>query len=104
KNGAVVSSGDTISINLGPLLEQVKARLVADGFGLASKIPEVSTQFTVFESSKLPKLRSTVRLLNDVATWLPWITLAIIVGAVFTTRTAGGASSWPGCSSHWAYC
>jgi hypothetical protein len=25
-----------------------------------------------------------VRLLNDVATWLPWITLGIIVGAVFT--------------------
>jgi hypothetical protein len=84
KNGAVVSSGDTVSINLGPLLAKVKQQLVADGFGLASKIPEVSTQFTVFESSKLPKLRSTVRLLNDVATWLPWITLAIIVGAVFT--------------------
>ena len=84
KNGAVVSSGDTISINLGPLLDKVKAQLVADGFGLASKIPAVSTQFTVFESSKLPKLRSTVRLLNDVATWLPWITLAIIIGAVFT--------------------
>jgi hypothetical protein len=84
KNGAIVSSGDTVSINLGPLLANVKQRLIADGFGLASKIPAVSAQFTIFESNKLPKLRSTVRLLNDVATWLPWVTLAIIVGAVFT--------------------
>ena len=84
KTGAVVSSGDTVSINLGPLLAAVKQQLIADGFGLASKIPAVSAQFTIFESDKLPKLRSTVRLLNDVATWLPWITLAIIIGAVFT--------------------
>lgn len=83
KVGPVSTSGDTISIDLGQLVAQVKQRLVDKGFGLASKIPAVSIPFTLFESSKLPKIRSYVRILNDVANWLPWVTLAVIVGAVF---------------------
>ena len=80
--GPISTSGNTISIDLGQVLAQVKDRLVADGFSLASKIPSVSIEYTLFTSDKLPTIRSYVRILNDVATWLPWIALVVIVGAV----------------------
>jgi hypothetical protein len=80
--GPISTSGNTISIDLGQVLAQVKDRLVADGFSLASKIPSVSIEYTLFTSDKLPTIRSYVRILDDVATWLPWIALVVIVGAV----------------------
>jgi len=80
--GPISTSGNTISIDLGQVLAQVKDRLVADGFSLASKIPSVSIEYTLFTSDKLPTIRSYVRILDDVATWLPWIALVAIVGAV----------------------
>jgi len=81
--GPVTSSGDTISVDLGVFLDTVKQRLVDAGFNLASRVPSVPVQFTVFQSPDLPKIRTAVRWLDRAATWLPWVALAIIVAAVF---------------------
>src|SRR5262249_1982084 len=81
--GPVTSSGDTISVDLGVFLDTVKQRLVDAGFNLASRVPSVPVQFTVFQSPDLPKIRTAVRWLDRAATWLPWTALAIIVAAVF---------------------
>ena len=102
--GPISTSGNTISIDLGQVLAQVKDRLVADGFSLASKIPSVSIEYTLFTSDKLPTIRSYVRILDDVATWLPWIALVVIVGAVLVApnrRRGIILSAW--CSG-WACC
>jgi hypothetical protein len=81
--GSVTSTGDTVSIDLGAALATVKQKLIDAGFALAARIPAVSVQFTVFQSPDLPKIRTAVRWLDRVATWLPWLALAIIVAAVF---------------------
>lgn len=81
--GPVSSSGDTVSVDLGVFLDTVKQRLVDAGFDLASRVPSVPVQFTVFQSPDLPKIRTAVRWLDRAATWLPWVALAIIVAAVF---------------------
>lgn len=81
-SGAVSSSGTDITIDLGVVLETVKQRLVAAGFALAGRIPQVSVPFTVYSSPDLPKIRTYVTWLDRVATWLPWVVLALLAAAV----------------------
>lgn len=81
-SGAVSSSGTDITVDLGVFLDTVKQRLVAAGFGLAARIPQVSVPFTVYSSPDLPTIRTYVRWLERAATWLPWITLLVLVAAV----------------------
>lgn len=84
KTGGVLgTTGDAIVLNIGPLIDAAKTALVADGFNLASKIPPVSAQFTLFETDQLPKVQRYVRLLNALANWLPWITLALLALAIW---------------------
>jgi hypothetical protein len=47
-DGAVTVEGDTVTLNLAPFIETVKARLVEGGFGLAARIPEVNASFVLF--------------------------------------------------------
>ncbi len=82
--GPVSTAGNAITIDLGQVLATVKEKLVDEGFGLASKIPDVSLPYTLFTSDRLPEIRSYVKLLDRVATWLPWVALLVAVAAVFT--------------------
>src|SRR5262249_56244690 len=54
--GPVTSSGDTVSVDLGVFLDTVKQKLVDAGFELASRVPSVPVQFTVFQSPHLPTI------------------------------------------------
>ncbi len=84
EGGQVIkSSGDTVTLDLGALLTEVKQRLVANGFTLASRVPEVSLSYTLLQSDQLPKLRTYTRILNTGALWMPWLALALFVGGIF---------------------
>jgi hypothetical protein len=83
KGGVLSTSGDAVNLNIGPLVDVAKQQLVSDGFNLASKVPSVNVAFTLFQSDQLPKIQRYVRLLNTLATWLPWITLVLFVLAIF---------------------
>ncbi|HEY9484587.1 MAG TPA: hypothetical protein VIR00_16655 [Micromonosporaceae bacterium] len=85
KSQLVNSSGDTVTIDLGQLLVPLKQRLVERGITFASKIPNVSIPYTIVESSKLPKVRTYVRALNAVGTWLPYVALVVFVGGFLIT-------------------
>ncbi len=87
KQGTALSSKNgTISLNLGPFVSQVKAKLVAQGFTIASKIPPVSATFTLFKSEKLTKAQGLYRLLDKVAVWLPILALVLIAVAVYIAK------------------
>lgn len=73
----VTVEGEQVSLEVGPIVNEVKDRLVQDGFSVASKIPEVSLQVPVMTVEDLPKYQSYVRLLDTLATWLPFIALAL---------------------------
>jgi hypothetical protein len=64
-----------VVLNIGPLVDAAKKALVAEGFTLASKVPSINAQFTLFTTSALPKAQRYVRWLDTLANWLPWITL-----------------------------
>ena len=80
--GAVEVNGDAVQLNLAPLIDDVKQRLEAAGFTLASRIPAVTTEITLFQSADLAKAQTAFRLLDTAARALPIIALVLLGVAV----------------------
>ena len=78
----VSSSGTTVTLNIGALLSAVKQELVARGFDIVSRVPDVSLSYTLIQSDKLPALRRYTTVLNTVATWLPFVALLVLGAGV----------------------
>ncbi|MET9625618.1 hypothetical protein ABZZ37_33290 [Streptomyces sp. NPDC006464] len=82
-DGAVKLEGDKVTIDLAPVVEQVKQRLVDSGLTVASKIPEVHTDFTVMTSDQVGKVKTGARLLDVMGVWLPVIAVLLAAGGVW---------------------
>ena len=87
QGGAVTAKNGQVSINLGPFLDKVKQRLVADGFSVAANIPTVNTSFTVFESQGVTRAQGAYRLLNTLGTWLPVLALVLLAIGVYVAKS-----------------
>ena len=86
QGGAISAQNDTISVNLGPIIAQVKERLVAEGFGLAQNIPNVNTSYELVQSDAVTQAQSAYRILNALSIWLPIVTGILFVAGVLTAR------------------
>ncbi|MCM1973918.1 hypothetical protein [Streptomyces sp. G1] len=80
--GTVKIEGDKVTIDLGPVVEEVKNRLVDSGLTVAKNIPEVHTDFTVVQSEDIGRARTGFRLLELAGVWLPVISVLLIAGGV----------------------
>ncbi|MFC9702376.1 hypothetical protein ACFTWD_16900 [Streptomyces sp. NPDC056943] len=80
--GAVKIETDTVTIDLAPVIERVKERLVASGMDVAGKIPEIHTDFTVVKSDDIGKVKTGFALLQAMGVWLPVIAVLLVVGGV----------------------
>ena len=87
QSGAVTAKNGQVSINLGPFVDQVKQRLVANGFSVAANIPTVNTSFTVFESQGVTRAQGAYRLLNTLGTWLPILALVLLAIGVYVAKS-----------------
>ncbi|MFL6003472.1 MAG: hypothetical protein ACJ72P_11730 [Nocardioides sp.] len=83
---AVSVTGGTVQLNLAPVIDAVKQRLVDAGFTLASRIPAVTTEITLFQSADLAKAQTAFRLLDAAARALPIIALILLGAAVAVSR------------------
>ncbi|MFF4255205.1 hypothetical protein ACFY1L_28750 [Streptomyces sp. NPDC001663] len=81
--GTVQLSGDKVTIDIGPVVDQVKKQLTDSGFVLASKIPEVHTQFAVYAAPQLETARTYVRLLQIIGNWLPVVAVLVAAAGVY---------------------
>ncbi|MFE1554356.1 hypothetical protein ACFW6V_05120 [Streptomyces sp. NPDC058734] len=77
--GAVRIGNDKVTLDLAPVIEQVKQRLVRSGLGAAKRIPEIHTDFTLVQSEDIGRVRTGFRLLQLAGTWLP--VLAVLLAA-----------------------
>jgi hypothetical protein len=84
--GAVTIENDTVSVNLAAFVQTVKAQLVASGFTLAERIPEVNASFVLFQSKDITRVRSGFNLLNTLGVWLPIIMLILLVLGVYVAK------------------
>ncbi|MFJ9175496.1 hypothetical protein [Streptomyces sp. NPDC102360] len=81
--GAVeLKGGDTVTLDLGPVVEQVKQRLVDSGLTVAAKIPEVHTEFTLVTNDNIGKAKTYMRLLQVMGNWLPVLALVLVAAGV----------------------
>jgi hypothetical protein len=84
--GAVTVANDTVSLNLAPFIQTVKARLVEAGFSVAARIPEVNASFVLFQSQDITRARSAFNLLNTLGVWLPILALVLLALGVYVAR------------------
>ena len=84
--GAVTVEGDTVSLNLAPFIQTVKQRLVAQGFTLAERIPQVDKSFVLFQSEDITRAQRAFSLLNTLGNWLPVIALILIGIGVYVAK------------------
>ena len=84
--GAVTVQGDTVSVDLAPFIQTVKQQLVAAGFTLAERIPQVNATFTLFQSEQITRAQRVFDLLNTLGNWLPLIALVLLGIGVYVAK------------------
>ncbi|MGC0312925.1 hypothetical protein [Kitasatospora acidiphila] len=80
--GAVQIQGNTVTLDLAPVIDQVKTQLVANGLSVAKQIPTVHTDYVLLESDSIPQIRTLLRLLEVAGTWVPVAAVLLAVGGV----------------------
>lgn len=86
EGGAVSAQDDTITLNLGPIIEQVKERLVAQGFELAERIPAIDRSFVLVQSEAITRAQRVYVVLNALGAWLPFIAVGLFAAGVYVAR------------------
>ncbi|MFF3171352.1 hypothetical protein ACFVQ0_01950 [Streptomyces sp. NPDC057900] len=80
--GAVELTDDAVTLDLAPVVDQVKQRLVDAGLTVAGRIPEIHTDITLVRSDDIGKVKTYVRILQFLGNWLPVIAVLLIAAGV----------------------
>ncbi|MDG9682699.1 hypothetical protein QC334_08085 [Streptomyces sp. DH18] len=89
-------SGEAVTIDLAPVIDQVKQDLVRDGVPFADQIPVERTEITVLGPGQADDLRDSFRLLRYGSIWPAVATLVflVLVVGIVTVRRAMRAGLW----------
>lgn len=86
-DAAVTLGGDgTVGIQLGPIIEAVKAALLAQGIDFAEQIPIIDRTIVVAQSDALPTVQLAYRLALSAGDWLPGIAILFLALGVLVAR------------------
>jgi len=86
-NALITAQSDgTIGIQLGPIVEDVKAALLARGLSIASRIPPVDRTIPIATSDQIPTVQAGYRAVVAVGSWLPWVALIFLTAGVLVAR------------------
>ncbi len=85
-NGALKLVNGEVVLSLGPLIDQVKAALIAHGLTVASKLPTINATFPLFAAPNLEKAQAGYRLLLDLKWVLPLLSLALMAAGIWVAR------------------
>ncbi len=94
----VISDDGQLLLELGPILDAVKSRLLEQGVGIAAKIPstDASVPLPVGDVSYLQDLKSSLQLLKTLAFVLPWLALLFFLGAILLSQDRRRGIVWTG--------
>ncbi|WP_194397996.1 hypothetical protein [Microbacterium atlanticum] len=86
-SGAVVITGEgEVGIQLGPIIEEVKQRLVDRGIGIAAQIPEIDRTIVVAQSDALAVVGTVYNLAVAAGWWTPLLALVLFVAGILIAR------------------
>jgi hypothetical protein len=77
-----VDADGTLSIQLKPLMAEVKAQLVAAHVPFAKAIPEINTSIPVAKIPDLVTARVAYQVGVGIGAWLPWLVAAVFGAAI----------------------
>jgi hypothetical protein len=83
---AVRVNGDTVVLDLAPIVAEVRKHLVDRGLTVAGRIPDVHAQYTLVKSENVKRVRTGFRVLQLMGDWLPVITVVLAAGGVLLAR------------------
>jgi hypothetical protein len=87
-------SDGTIGIQLGPIVEDIKAALLARDLSIASRIPPVNRTIPIAQSDQIPTIQAAYRTIIAVGSWLPWVALIFLTAGVLVARRRSVALVW----------
>ncbi|MGQ4712294.1 hypothetical protein ACUN22_01270 [Streptomyces anulatus] len=89
-------SGEAVTIDLAPVIDQVKQDLVRDGVPFADQIPVERTEITVLGPGQADDLRNSFRLLRYGSIWPAVATLVflVLVVGIATVRRGMRTGLW----------
>ncbi len=90
------TDGGEVRIDITVIVEAVKQRLVDNGFTLAERIPVADREIVLVSSAELAKAQEVLRIFDQIAPWVPWLTLALAVAAVLVAPRRRRALQWLG--------
>ena len=83
-----------ISVQLGPIIQTVKEQLLADGFSLADRIPEVSRSIVIVQDSSVGTYLAIYHIVDAIGLWLPWIMLLLLAAGVLAAPRRSVSLAW----------
>lgn len=86
ESSAITIQGASVVLDLGIFIDAAKQQLVASGFELAGRIPEVHPTVDLFPADTLVRAQSAYAALDAAAAWLPWVALLLLVAGVLLAR------------------
>jgi hypothetical protein len=89
-----IGGNGTVSVQLGPIIEAVKDRLEQQGVGFAANIPVIEKSIVVAQNDAFVLVQTVYTLAVAAGTWLPWITLALLIAGVLVARRRSTALVW----------
>ncbi|MFD4868007.1 hypothetical protein [Streptomyces sp. NPDC058412] len=81
-NALTTGHGDALTIDLAPVIAQVKGELVEGGVPFADRIPVTHLSVKVMEYDNLAALREGFHMLQIAGVWLPVLTLVLAAAAI----------------------
>ncbi len=82
--------GEAVTIDLAPVIEQVKQELIRQGVPFADQIPVQRTEITVIGADRADTLRDSFRWLRYCSIWPAVATLVLLVLVVGIATVRGG--------------
>ncbi|WP_395245892.1 hypothetical protein ACGGZK_08860 [Agromyces sp. MMS24-K17] len=89
-----LGSDGSVSVQLGPVIAEVKKRLVEQGVGFADAIPEVDRSIVIVQDDSLALVRTIYQLAVAVGYWLPFVLLALLAAGVLIAKRRTTALVW----------
>lgn len=86
-----VNGSNELGIQIGPLVEEVKKRLVAQGFGFAANIPAVQLTVVIATADAFTTVQLVYNLAIAVGSWVPFLALVLLAAGILLARRRVGA-------------
>lgn len=91
-----LSGNGELGIEIGPIITEVKERLLQRGMTWASQIPAIDRTIVVATSSSFVTAQIAYTVAVATGTWLPWVAIALLVAGVLVARRRVIALIWTG--------